>query len=127
AGAVRRALVLGLSGTLIVAVSEAEQRGRAEQNARVAGEKTTAALYQAYRAHVAAAGAALQNHDVSDAARQLEEAPEELRGWEWRHLHSRLDDSVAVLPLKANEAVQLAPSPNGLREVASMRTRVRLV
>ena len=24
-------------------------------------------------------------------------APEELRGWEWRHLHSRLDDSSAVI------------------------------
>src|SRR5207248_7550535 len=102
AGAVRRALVLGLSGTLIVAVGEAEQRGRAEQNARLAGGKTTAALYQAYRAHVAAAGAALKNHDVFDAARQLEEAPEELRGGEWHHLHSPLADSVALIPLGAN-------------------------
>src|SRR5262249_4654249 len=35
---------------------------------------------------------------VADAARQLDEAPAELRGREWRHLHARLDDSAAVLP-----------------------------
>ena len=42
-----------------------------------------------------------QSHDVADAARQLDAAPEDLRGWEWRHLHSRLDDSSAVIPLPA--------------------------
>ena len=30
-------------------------------------------------------------------------APEALRGWEWRHLRSRLDDSSAVVPLPAVE------------------------
>ncbi len=127
AGAIVAALVLGLVGTLIFAVGEAEQRGRAEQNARVAGEKTTAALYQAYRAMWPPPAQALQNHDVSDAAHRLEEAPEELRGWEWHHLHSRLDDSVAVLPLEANEAVQLARSPDGSRVVAYTGPRVRLL
>ena len=47
------------------------------------------ALYQAYRARLSAAVAALQNHDVTDAARHLDAAPEALRSWEWRHLHSR--------------------------------------
>src|SRR5262245_18831288 len=42
------------------------------------------ALYQAYRARLAAAAAALQNHDVADAERQLKAVPPELRGWEWR-------------------------------------------
>src|SRR4051812_15426862 len=92
AGGILAALVAGPVTTLTFAAAEAEQRGRAEQSARVAEEKKTAALYQAYRAHLAAAGAALQNHDVADAARQLAAAPEELRDWEWHHLHSRLDD-----------------------------------
>src|SRR5262249_47390048 len=48
---------------------------------------------QAYQARLAAAVAALAGHDVADAARHLGRAPEELRGWEWRHLSSRLDDS----------------------------------
>ena len=41
---------------------------------------TRRALFQAYRARLSAAGAALQNHDVTDAARQLDAAPEDLRG-----------------------------------------------
>ena len=69
------------------------------------------AQFQAYRARIAAAEAALAVHDVADAARQLKEAPEELRDWEWRHLHSRLDDSSAVLPLPAGgEGFLLAAS-----------------
>ena len=56
------------------------------------------ALFQAYRARLSAAVAALQNNDVTDAARHLDAAPEALRGWEWRHLLSRLDDSIAVIP-----------------------------
>ena len=53
---------------------------------------------------IAAAVAALSAHDVADAAGQLDAAPEELRNWEWRHLHSRLDDSSAVIALPAGEA-----------------------
>ncbi len=71
------ALVLGLIGTIIFAVE-------AGRNAQTARDKELEARYQTYRARIAAAGAALGNHDVSDAARQLDEAPEELRGWEWQ-------------------------------------------
>jgi WD40 repeat protein/predicted Ser/Thr protein kinase len=88
------ALVLGLVGTILFAVGEAQQR-------RQADAKTREAQFQAYRARIAAAVGALAMHDVADARRQLEEAPEELRDWEWRHLHSRLDDSAAVLPVPA--------------------------
>src|SRR5262249_39513985 len=52
-------------------------------------------------------------------------APAGLRGWEWRHLHSRLDDSSAVIALPdtrfpfligAPDRLQLgAFTPNGLR------------
>ena len=58
--------------------------------------------------------AALQNHDVADAARHLESAPEALRGWEWRHLHSRLDDSSAVIPLPDGGGFLIA-APDRLR------------
>jgi WD40 repeat protein len=109
------ALALGLVGTILFAVAEARQRGRAEQNARSAIAEKREALFQAYRAGIAAAGSALQNHDVADAARQLEAAPETLRGWEWRHLHSRLDDSSTVIPLPAGGSGILIPGPAGLR------------
>jgi WD40 repeat protein/predicted Ser/Thr protein kinase len=71
---------------------------RADHNAQVANENERLARYETYRARLAAAAAALSHHDVADAARHLEATPRELRGWEWRHLHARLDDSAALLP-----------------------------
>src|SRR5262249_21695523 len=93
------ALVLGLVSTILFAVGEARQRGEAEHNAQVADDKTREALFEAYRARLAAAGAALSAHDVAAAARLLDAAPKELRGWEWRHLRSRLDESSSTIPL----------------------------
>jgi WD40 repeat protein/predicted Ser/Thr protein kinase len=102
------ALVLGLICTILFAVGEARQR-------RQADDKTREAQFQEYRAHIAAAVAALSVHDEAEAARQLEEAPEALRDWEWRHLHSRLDDSSAVLPLPAGRRHFLIGAPDRLR------------
>jgi WD40 repeat protein/predicted Ser/Thr protein kinase len=99
------ALALGLVGTTLFAVGEARQRGRAEQNALQALDKEREALFQTYRARIAAAVAALSAHDVADAARQLDSAPEELRDWEWRYLHARLDDSSAVLAVTDQAAI----------------------
>jgi WD40 repeat protein/predicted Ser/Thr protein kinase len=98
------ALALGLVGTILFAIGEARQRGQAEHLAQEAIDKTREAQFQTYRARIAAAVAALQSHDVADAAGQLDAAPEELRDWEWRHLKSRLDDSSAVIHLPAGEA-----------------------
>jgi eukaryotic-like serine/threonine-protein kinase len=94
-------LVGGLGGVTWKWLEADEQRD-------LANAKEQAALYQAYRARLAAAAAALSHHDVVDAARQLEEAPEELRGWEWRHLYARLDDSAAILP--AGHLLRRGPS-----------------
>jgi WD40 repeat protein/predicted Ser/Thr protein kinase len=117
------ALVLGLVGTILFAIGEARQRGQAEHLAREAIDKTREALFQTYRARIAAAIAALSAHDVADAARQLDAAPQQLRDWEWRHLYSRLDDSAAVIPLPAREAGLL---PDGLRAWAVTSAGLRL-
>jgi WD40 repeat protein len=114
------ALVLGLVGTTLFAL-------RARDSARQAKHEERVARYQTYRARVAAASAALTIHDVMDAARQLAEAPNELRGWEWDYLHSRLDDSVAAVPLREKEDVQLVRSPDGLRLAAFTDSRMRLL
>jgi WD40 repeat protein/predicted Ser/Thr protein kinase len=113
------ALFLGLVGTILFAVGEARQRSQAERNARQA-------LFQAYRARLAAAVAALSAHDVVDAARQLDAAPEDLRSWEWRHLHSRLDDSSLVVPLPAGSVGFLLAAPDRLRVGAWTGTDLRL-
>jgi WD40 repeat protein/serine/threonine protein kinase len=72
----------------------------AHKNARLARA-------QAYQARLAAAIAALTEHDISGAARHLEKAPEELRGWEWRHIHSRLDDRIATITAEPGEVLFL--------------------
>jgi WD40 repeat protein/predicted Ser/Thr protein kinase len=120
------ALVLGLVGTILFAVGEARQRGQAEYNAQVADAEKREARFQAYRARIAAATAALATHDVADAARQLDAAPEELRGWEWRHLHSRLDDSSSVLSLPDGGVGFLLTGPDRLRVGALTNAGLRL-
>jgi WD40 repeat protein len=112
-------LVLGLVTTTLFALGEARQRGEAEHNARQA-------LFQAYRARLAAAVTALSAHDVADAERQLDAAPEELRDWEWRHLKSRLEDSSAVIPLPAEGVGFLLPAPDRLRIGAMTGTGLRV-
>jgi WD40 repeat protein len=114
------ALVAGLIGTTTFALREAEQRRRA-----VAGHQ--AAVRQTYLARIAAAGAALQAHDVVEAARQLADAPEELREWEWRHLHSRLDESVSVLQPPAGGTLFLSDGPGGPRVAAVTAAGLRLL
>jgi WD40 repeat protein/serine/threonine protein kinase len=84
---------------------------------RAKRERDTA-LRQAYYASVAAAGAALRDDDVPAAARHLEHAPQALRGWEWDHLRSRLDDSAAVIR---------APPYGGQISVAASDQGIRLV
>jgi WD40 repeat protein/predicted Ser/Thr protein kinase len=70
---------------------------------------------QTYQARLAAAVAALASHDVADAARHLERAPEELRGWEWRHLQSRLDDRSGRIVAAPGGALMLLRLRDGIQ------------
>src|SRR5262245_9373707 len=114
-----KALVGGVLGVIVAlaagAVVSILYAVRAEHNAQVARFNEREARYQTYRARLAAAGAALSNHDVADAARQLKGAPEELQGWEWAHLYSRLDDSSGMLQPPADGSVFVLGGPEGLR------------
>ena len=58
----------------------------ARQRAERAG---AAERWERYRSNIAAAAAALQLEHSDTARRALEAAPQEHRGWEWRHLHSQ--------------------------------------
>ncbi len=82
------ALVLGLAGVLWFAAGESQQRAKAET---VSDE----ARRLAYRVSVGAAADAVYEHNLSAARRLLDEAPQELRGWEWRHLTAAMDNSLA--------------------------------
>jgi WD40 repeat protein/predicted Ser/Thr protein kinase len=100
---------------------------RAGQNAQLANEKEREATSQTYRARLAAAAAAFSNHDMADAERQLNEAPEALRDWEWRHLHSRLDDSIAVFPSRLWSTFFLSRRMEGLRLATVADQALRLL
>jgi serine/threonine protein kinase len=99
---------------------------QANQERDRADAKTQEALLQAYRAHIVAATAALEGHDVPEAARQLDAAAKPLRGWEWRHLDSRLDDSSAQLGPPEGGYLDLGQSPHGIRVLWSVGERLRV-
>jgi WD40 repeat protein/predicted Ser/Thr protein kinase len=84
-------------------------------SARKAQESARLARSQAYQARLAAAVAALSGHDVAGAGRHLARAPEELRGWEWRYLHSRVDDRFGTIAAAPGETLSLLRRPDGVR------------
>ena len=51
------------------------------------------AKWEAYTSRIAAAESAIRTSRIAEARRQLEATPAGFRGWEWRHLRSRLDHS----------------------------------
>jgi WD40 repeat protein len=115
----------GLAGVTWKWLEADEQRDRANQSSLQATDEKRKALFQTYRARIAAAVAVLSTHDVEGAARQLKEASQELRDWEWRHLHARLDDSLSVIPLPAEQA-GLFGAPARLRAWALTSAGLRL-
>ena len=73
-----------------------------------------------YAASIAAADATLRLHDTKSAKRWLAEAPAALRGFEWRYLQSRADESLGA----ADAGVALsdvAVSPDGSLVAATGR------
>jgi predicted Ser/Thr protein kinase len=119
--------LLAFAGALVVGtIFSVYYAVRADRSATEADVQSRAALAQAYRARLAAACAGLQSHDVADAARQLDEAPPELRGWEWHHLHSRLDDSSGRIALEPGEWVSVLPRPEGIQVGRITKTSLRL-
>jgi WD40 repeat protein len=102
--AVVTAVAAGIASTGVMALRESRARHVADQNAiraiqsaNQAQAARAAAVGEAYRARLVAAMAAMGHHDIREAARQLSWVPAELHGWEWRHLHGRLDESLAVV------------------------------
>lgn len=69
---------------------EARQKQEAERR-----EKTE--RWERYRSNLAAAGGALQVHNVAAADEALEAAPPEHRNWEWQFFHHQLDTAESVL------------------------------
>jgi WD40 repeat protein/serine/threonine protein kinase len=98
------------------AVDAQRRAERAGAEARLRG---AAQRWERYRSNIAAAAAALQLQNTSTARRALDTAPGEHREWEWRHLHSQLDNARTVIPggLPSHDLEWQAPvlSPSGLQ------------
>ena len=96
------ALVIGLLGTIWFAARERTARNAANESAR-------AARFLSYRTSVDGAASDVALLDLANAAERLEDAPEELRGWEWHHLASRLDRSLYRIALPPDGPPDLQP------------------
>jgi WD40 repeat protein/serine/threonine protein kinase len=125
-----QALVSGVAAVVAVSVLGAVVSAffalRAGRNAEVAIGNKRVADFQTYRARIAAASAALSNHDVAGVASQLREAPEDLRNWEWHYLQSRLNDSSLVRTVPAGTYARLFHLGNGFQLGAMSNTKFRL-
>ncbi|MCA8952791.1 MAG: protein kinase, partial [Planctomycetes bacterium] len=73
-------------------------------------QNATAFERKAYAQGLMLAANALARDDVPAAEQALQGVPERLRGWEWRHLTSRLDMSLAVLP-RPEDATHVVSKP----------------
>jgi len=83
--------------------------------------------FQSYRAHIAAADAALRSGDIRLARSWLEQAPQEHRGWEWHHLDAETDHSLVSFRASDSSVTKLQVSPDGsLLATASADGVVRL-
>lgn len=96
------ALLIGFFGMWWFATGESRQKASAEAASRESRRL-------AYRVSVNAAADAIDDHSLSLARRLLDEAPAELRGWEWRHLSTQLDDSFIQ--------IQASPPPGSWMQV----------
>ena len=101
------ALSIGMIGTTWFAL-------QAWKSSAIAMKERAAALSEAYVARIIAAGDAIKEFDVAQAQVQLEAAPKSLRGWEWRHLASRLDISLSKQELSPSHRSNAASSSDGL-------------
>ncbi len=117
----------GLIGTSIGLRRATAARIQADRNAARAGQladeakkaeasalnEKTFALRQAYSAGMLSASDALERGQIDTARHYLNNAPAALRGWEWRHLFSRLDMTARVHDRPRSLLSQIHVLPDG--------------
>lgn len=70
--------------------------------------------FDSYRAHIAAADAALLEGNITRSRQWLDQAPAKHRGWEWNYLSHQLDQSIATFTASQQGITKLAISPDGI-------------
>jgi len=118
---------LGLRRATVARLQADQNAAQAEQNAKRAGQMAneakkaemaariaeTNALHLAYSASMLSACDALEHWQIDSARHYLETAPANLRGWEWRHLFSRLDLSVRIHDHPGSNVAGIHVAPDG--------------
>jgi WD40 repeat protein len=110
------AAALGVIALLLIGVAIASSLAalRFERLADEADRRGEAERRQRYRANMTAAAVALQVPNTGAARQALAAAPEEYRGWEWRHFNSRLDDARAILRMPGVTGSGIYPRSGGV-------------
>ncbi len=115
-------LAVTLVGGVIATTWQAVRAMRAEQDAFEAADdarhERDRAREATYVGRIAAASASVQADDWAGLRRQLAAAPEEYRGWEWRHLQALSETSLLTIHGHSESVTGLAFSPNGDRLVS---------
>ncbi|MEM7198910.1 MAG: WD40 repeat domain-containing serine/threonine-protein kinase [Planctomycetota bacterium] len=93
------ALAVGLFISIVAWIDEARAR-------RLADNHSDHASFESYRSNLAVAKMRLDAGDSRGARHYLERAPGRMRGWEFDHLSSQIDQSQAVLSPKTSEQGQ---------------------
>lgn len=71
------------------------------------------AQQKSYLASIRGAQSSIRTGDIKTARAQLDEAPAELRGWEWNALDAQLDQSLLVIHGHESSVISVAFSPDG--------------
>jgi serine/threonine protein kinase/WD40 repeat protein len=113
------ALVIGIIASTIFAFRASENAERASANETRALTSEAAALRVAYVARLTAA-TALVDTDPRAAKELLDAAPEAQRGWEWRHLNSRLQRYARTYEANVASTGPIAFFASGTRLVSAL-------
>ncbi len=105
-----------VGGGLVAALALVVGSAIAFVNAARAVQARDEARQLAYDASLSAAASSLNAFEIDTARRRLDAAPPELRGWEWGHLASRLDDASFAVGAPASNI-----PPFGVRDFAFVR------
>ncbi len=89
-------LVAGAIGTTVFAFEARDQAKVAKREGDLAKQREQEVRRVSYRAAVPAANRAFDRGQFGEADRFLNEAPAELRGWEWHYLRAQLDPGAVV-------------------------------
>jgi WD40 repeat protein len=106
--------VLAVSGITWQWRDAVKNAGLAEAKATEAEDRRRAEQWELYRGCVAVVAADLRMNTLSSTRETLLRAPEQYRGWEWRHYYGQLDVSREVYPIPHDVAHGPSVGPGGL-------------